>query len=85
MGDMEDSVILSSPFMLALFGVSLLLCVAGMFTRSGYMLFIASAALAVGASAYSLIMGADMKEVLAFVLVLLALNATAFGKGRGKK
>ena len=82
---MEDSVIFNTPILLILFGVSLAFGVAGLLKRTGYLLPALSSAVAAAACIYSLLLGADMREVLVFVLALLAVNLTAFTAGRKDK
>ena len=82
---MEDSVIFNTPALLILFGAALVLAAAGLIKRTGYILPALSAAVAAAASTYALLLGAEMREVLVFILLLLAIHLTAFASGRQKK
>lgn len=70
-----DSVIFQSPFALFLYGAALFL---NLFDRhyrvSRGWITIASAFLAVGATAYALVIGASLRECAAVLLVFLLLN-----------
>lgn len=82
---MEDSVIFNTPALLILFGAAVVLAAAGLIKRTGYLLPIASAVVAASACSYSLLLGAELREVLVFVLLLLAMYLTAFASGRQNK
>ncbi len=82
---MEDSVIFNTPVLLILFGAAVVLAAAGLIKRTGYLLPIASAAVAAAACIYSLLLGAELREVLVFILLLLAMYLTAFTSGRQNK
>lgn len=82
---MEDSVILVTPLLLILFGAALVLALAGSIGRTGYVLPAISAAVSVAAVTVSLLYGADMREVLVMILVLLAVHLPAFTSGRKDK
>ena len=72
---MAESVILSSPALLLLFGAALCLCLFDKLCKAARgRLSVLSAALAVGAAAYALILGAGTGEVLTVLLLLLCLN-----------
>ena len=70
-----ESVILDSPLALFLYGAALFL---NLFDRhyraSKGWLTVASAFLAVGATAYALLLGADLRECATVLLVFLLLN-----------
>ena len=70
-----DSVIFQSPLALFLYGVALFLNLFDRHYRAsrGY-LTLAAAFLAVGATAYALILGAGMGECVTVLLVFLLLN-----------
>lgn len=82
---MEDSVIFNTPVLLILFGAAVVLAAAGLIKRTDYLLPIASAVFAAAACIYSLLLGAELREVLVFILLLLAMYLTAFASGRQNK
>lgn len=72
---MAESVILQLPLALLLYGAALFFCLFERRYRATHgVFFLLSAALALGASAYALIMGAGLWETAAAVLVFLLLN-----------
>lgn len=72
---MEESVILSLPVALLLYGIALFLCLFDRIYKATNGLFtLLSTAVAVGATAYALIMGATLWECCTVLLVFLLLN-----------
>lgn len=72
---MAESVILQLPLALLLYGTALFFCLFERRYRAAHgVFFLLSAALALGASAYALIMGAGLWETAAAVLAFLLLN-----------
>lgn len=72
---MGESMILNTPILLLLFGISLGLCLFDRVYRNTKGWFtLCSAALAVGTAAYALILGAGMAEVATVLLLFLCLN-----------
>ena len=72
---MAESVILNSPVLLLLFGAALALCLFDRPRRATKGVFpLLAAILAVGASAWALILGAGAGEVLTVLLLFLLLN-----------
>ena len=72
---MAESVILQLPLALLLYGTALFFCLfERRYRATRGVFFLLSAALALGASAYALIMGAGLWETAAAVLAFLLLN-----------
>ena len=72
---MTDSVILNSPIILILYGVALVILIVGLIWRkTGFIMPVLSAALAVCASAYAVISGAALFEVATVIMIFLAVN-----------
>lgn len=72
---MEDAVILTLPLALIAYGAALFFCLFERFYRaSGGKLFLLSDALAIGATGYSLLMGASLWECAAVLTGFLLLN-----------
>lgn len=70
-----DSVILQSPLALIVYGAALFLNLFDRHYRTGKgWMMIVSAFLAVGATAYALVIGASLRECAAVLLVFLLLN-----------
>ena len=78
---MSESVILSSPLLLVLYGIALGLTVYDNLKKTGMILPVLSAFIAVGASVYALLSGASLYEVAAAVsIILIVLLAGAWRK-----
>lgn len=72
---MAGSVILQLPLALLLYGAALFFCLfERRYRATRGVFFLLSAALALGASAYALIMGAGLWEAAAVLLAFLLLN-----------
>lgn len=72
---MAESVILQLPLALLLYGSALFFCLfERRYRATRGVFFLLSAALALGASAYALIMGAGLWETAAVLLAFLLLN-----------
>lgn len=72
---MEELVILELPVALLLYGIALFLCIFDWFYRAtGGVLTLISTATAACATAYALIMGAELWECATVLLVFLLLN-----------
>ncbi len=81
-----ESVILSSPILLVLYILSLLLSLYDVVRKtSGYVFPLLSALVFTGTTAYALILGAGFEETGLVVLIFLAVNLGAFAKTGGKK
>lgn len=74
-----ESVIFSSPLLLVLYGVAILMCIFDLIKRdSGYIFPMLSAAIFVGTTIYALLLGAGYAEISIVILVFLALNLSVF-------
>ena len=72
---MENLVILNNPLLLVLYGLALACMLFELFTKlTGYVLPLIAFAIAVGASIYALILGAQLLEVTIVLLVFLLIN-----------
>ena len=72
---MENAVIPTLPLALILYGAALLFCLFERFYRASKgALFLLSDALAIGATGYSLLMGASLWECATALTVFLLLN-----------
>ena len=81
MSFLGESIIIHSPLLLILYGVALALNIVALKIKAtGYVLPLLSAAIVAGASAFALLLGAQLLEILAVVLVFLIVNL--FGIGR---
>lgn len=74
-----DSVILSSPLLLVLYDVAMLICIFDLIKRvTGYIFPILSAVIFVATTVYAILLGAGYVEVSIVVLIFLALNLGVF-------
>ncbi|HIU01312.1 MAG TPA: hypothetical protein IAB64_04990 [Candidatus Coproplasma excrementavium] len=73
-----ESVILATPTLWILYLIALVLCAGGLINRAWYILDFVSLALAVGASAYALLLGASLGEVAAALMLFLAIGLMTF-------
>ena len=76
---MNESMILSSPLILCLYGVALAMCAVGLFIKRSAVLLFVSALIAAGTSVYALLSGASYYETAAAVGVFLLLNLAGNG------
>lgn len=80
---MTDSVILGSPLLIVLYAVALAVCIIGIiWKKTSFITLVFSACLVVCASAYAVISGAALSEVIVVVLVFLAVNLFSTGWGK---
>lgn len=81
-----ESIILATPTVWILYLIAFVLCIGNLIKRTWYVLDFVALALATGASAYALLLGAMLYEVAAALMVLLAIGLMAFVPiGGGKK
>ena len=71
---MSESVILSSPLLLILYGLALAVNLFDIVKKTGFFLPVLSAFLTVGTTAYALILGAEPGEAATVLMVFLLLN-----------
>lgn len=71
---MSESIILSSPLLIALYGAALVLTLFGKLKRTGAVLPWVSAALVAGTSALSVLMGASLRETAAVIVLFILIH-----------
>jgi len=81
-----ESFILTTPILLVLYILSLLLCIYDVVRKtSGYVFPLLSALIFTGTTAYALILGAGFEETGLVVLIFLSVNLGVLAKTGGKK
>lgn len=78
---MTDSVILSTPVIVIITVIALVMHIAGRFVGNKYVragLYIASFLCVVGCVTYALLLGVELNELLAYVLLFTLVGITAF-------
>lgn len=80
---MSESVIFSSPILLALYGIALAITLFEKWKRTGAMLMWTAAIITMTAAGLSLIMGADLVEIAAVIVVFLIVNLAGQKEGDG--
>lgn len=73
-----ENIILTTPTVWILYLIALVLSIVGLVKRSWYILDFVWLSLAVGASAYALILGAAIYEVAAVLMLFLAIGLITF-------
>ena len=79
---MSESVILSSPILIILFGAALAVTLFEKWYRKSAFLEWTAAILAAGASAASLILGAGLRETAAAIVLLILINLAGLKEER---
>ena len=71
---MSESVIIHTPLLLILYGLALALNLFDLVKRTGFLLPVLSAFIAVGASALALLYGASLYETGTVLLIFILIN-----------
>ena len=71
---MSGSVILGSPLFLLLYGLALAVNLFGLAKKAGFLCLILSAVLVIGTSAWALLLGAGLYEIVTVFLIFLLIN-----------
>ena len=71
---MSESVILQSPLFLLIYGLALAVNLFGLMKKAGFVWLILSALLVITASAFALLAGAGLYEIVTVLLIFLLIN-----------
>ena len=71
---MSESVIFQSPLFLLIYGIALAVNLLGLTKKAGFVWLILSALLVIAASAFALLAGAGLYEIVTVLLIFLLIN-----------